>query len=33
MTAMEWKDSYSVGNDSMDSQHKGLIALINALDG
>jgi hemerythrin-like metal-binding protein len=33
MTAMEWKDSYSVGNDRMDDQHKGLIALINALDG
>lgn len=33
MEKMEWKDAYSVGNDRMDSQHKGLIALINALDG
>ncbi len=29
---MEWQDSYSVGNDKMDNQHKGLIALINRLD-
>ena len=33
MTKLEWKDTYSVGNDRMDNQHKGLIALINALDG
>ena len=28
---VEWKDEYSVGIDSIDRQHKKLIALINSL--
>jgi hemerythrin-like metal-binding protein len=32
MTVMEWKDSFSVGNEKMDAQHKGLIDLVNLLD-
>lgn len=28
---VEWKDDYSVGIDSIDRQHKKLIALINSL--
>ena len=32
MAVLEWQDKYSVGNSKMDGQHKGLIALINALD-
>lgn len=32
MPAMEWNESYSVGDEKMDDQHKGLIELINLLD-
>ena len=32
VTTLDWKDSYSVGNEKMDDQHKGLIALINRLE-
>jgi len=29
---MEWNDSFSVGNEKLDRQHKGLIDLVNLLD-
>jgi hemerythrin-like metal-binding protein len=32
MTFFEWQDSYSVGVQSLDAQHKELIKLINQLD-
>ncbi|MDH3228541.1 MAG: bacteriohemerythrin [Alphaproteobacteria bacterium] len=32
MAAMEWQDSFSVGNEKMDDQHKGLVDLVNLLD-
>jgi len=32
MAAMEWKDSFSVGNEKMDAQHKGLFDLVNLMD-
>ena len=32
MAVMEWKESFSVGNEKMDAQHKGLIDLVNLLD-
>jgi hemerythrin-like metal-binding protein len=32
MAFFEWDDSYSVGVDSLDAQHKELIKLINRLD-
>jgi hemerythrin-like metal-binding protein len=32
MPAMEWNESYSVGDEKMDTQHRGLIDLINLLD-
>lgn len=32
MPAMEWDESYSVGDEKMDAQHRGLIDLINLLD-
>jgi hemerythrin len=32
MALMEWKDSYSVGVDQMDADHKRLIAIINKVD-
>ncbi len=28
---IEWKESYSVGNELIDKQHKNLIAIINKL--
>ena len=31
MALMEWSDKYSVGINSIDTQHKQLIALINKL--
>ena len=31
MALMSWKDEYSVKHDKIDSQHKKLIELINAL--
>lgn len=30
---LKWDDSYSVGDAHFDEQHKGLIRLINMLDG
>lgn len=32
MAPLEWTDSFSVGNEKMDEQHKGLMVLINMLD-
>ena len=32
MSLIEWKPSYSVGNQTLDAQHKVLIDLINNLD-
>jgi len=32
MDTLKWDDSYSVGDDRLDDQHKGLIRLINRLD-
>ncbi len=29
---MVWKDDYSVGNELLDAQHRGLIELVNRLD-
>jgi hemerythrin-like metal-binding protein len=31
MTALEWDPKMAVGHDMVDSQHKGLIAMINDL--
>lgn len=33
MGALQWDESYSVGDAGLDEQHKGLIRLINRLDG
>lgn len=33
MGTMVWKDEYSVGNELLDAQHRGLIDLVNRLDG
>lgn len=33
MANMVWKDEYSVGNEYLDAQHRGLIELTNRLDG
>lgn len=33
MASMTWKDEYSVGNELLDSQHRRLIALVDALSG
>ena len=32
MSFIHWKDSYSIGNDPIDTQHKKLILLINQYD-
>lgn len=32
MDTLKWDDSYSVGDEHLDEQHKGLIRLINRLD-
>ncbi|UCH75283.1 MAG: hemerythrin family protein [Rhodospirillales bacterium] len=32
MDTLKWHDSYSVGDDHLDEQHRGLILLINRLD-
>ena len=32
MALMEWKDSYSVGVDKLDNDHKRLIDIINRVD-
>ena len=32
MATMEWDESFSVGNDKIDDQHKGLVDLVNLLD-
>jgi len=29
---LEWKDTYSIGNDELDAQHKKWIELFNRLD-
>ena len=31
MASIQWRDSYSVGNDQMDNQHKQLVELVNDL--
>ena len=31
MPLLEWKDSYSVGNEAVDHEHRELIGLINTL--
>jgi hemerythrin-like metal-binding protein len=33
MGKMVWKDEYSVGNELLDAQHRGLLDLVNRLDG
>jgi len=33
MASMVWKDEYSVGNELLDSQHRRLIELVDALGG
>jgi len=32
MSQITWDDSYSVGNDAIDSQHKEWVAIYNRLD-
>lgn len=32
MAKMIWKDEYSVGNELLDAQHRGLLELVNKLD-
>ncbi len=32
MALMQWQDSYSVGEPSLDADHKRLIAIINRID-
>ena len=32
MAVMKWQESFSVGNEKMDAQHKGLVDLVNLLD-
>jgi len=32
MDTLRWDDSYSVGDEHIDEQHRGLIQLINKLD-
>lgn len=32
MDTLKWDDSYSVGDEHLDDQHRGLIRLINRLD-
>ena len=32
MDTLKWHDSYSVGDDHLDDQHRGWILLINRLD-
>ncbi len=33
MAKMIWKDEYSVGDETLDAQHRYLIDLVNRLDG
>lgn len=33
MTLIEWREEFSVGVESVDSEHREMIALINELDG
>ena len=33
MGNMVWKDEYGVGSELLDAQHRGLIELVNRLDG
>ena len=31
MSLLEWKDQYSLGDEALDHEHKGLFDLINAV--
>lgn len=31
MEIIEWQDKFSVGNDEIDSQHKGLFEILNSI--